>query len=203
MIAATVHLTFCRALMRAVACAWLGIAVASATELRPFSAKSLEELRQAHAGRPFILAFWSITCEPCRQELRLLEGLHRKFPTLSIVLVAADAPDQQPAVIRFLADYKLGRIETRQFSEYAAKVRYSVDRTWRGELPRTYFFNAAHEVTVHSGVLDAEEAEAWMKRQGTPEPGPGTRPRSAASRRAQRCTQTQRLCARRSFSRAR
>ena len=154
-----------RTLIGLVAFSWLSVGAALASDLRPFTSKSLEEIRRTHAGRPFILAFWSVSCEPCKGELSIIETLHRKFPEMPIVLVATDLLALKPAVKRFLADYELGRIETWQFSEFATKVRYSVDRAWRGELPRTYFFNAAHEVTPRSGVLDAQEVEAWLERE--------------------------------------
>jgi thiol-disulfide isomerase/thioredoxin len=154
----------------------LGLGLAAGSDLRPFTTKSLDEIQRAHAGRAFVVAFWSVHCGPCKEELSVLEAMHRKFPKVPIVLVAADPPQLQPAVKRFLAAYELGRIETWQFSDFEAKLRFSVDRTWRGELPRTYFYTAAHEVTAQSGVLDPRKLEAWLKRASAspPERGCGT-----------------------------
>jgi thiol-disulfide isomerase/thioredoxin len=138
-------------------------------ELRPFDAKSLTAIRETHAGRPFILAFWSIHCAPCKEEMIVLAGLKKKFPGVAIVLVATDPPSAKPAVTRYLATQKLGQIETWAFAdEFAEKVRFAVDRKWHGELPRTYFFNAQHDSTAHSGVLDSATTEAWLKEQSAP-----------------------------------
>ena len=135
-------------------------------ELRTFTAKSFAEIKRAHAGRPFILAFWSVSCEPCREEMLVVAELHRKRPQLSIVLVAADPPATQAAVRRFLAKYELGRIEVWQFDNDAQeRLRYSVDPGWAGELPRSYLFNAAHEPTAQSGVVDPQWLEAWAERE--------------------------------------
>lgn len=136
---------------------------APAPELRPFNARSLAAIKQAHAGRPFMVAFWSVSCEPCREEMMIVADLHRRFPKVPIVLVAADAPAHREAVVRFLSGYQLGRIETWQFGdESMERLRYSVDKRWAGELPRSYFFNAKHEATAHSGVVDAKWLGEWL-----------------------------------------
>lgn len=132
-------------------------------ELRPFDAKSLAEIRQTHAGRPFVVAFWSIHCGPCKEEMSTLAALKRKFPGVSIVLVATDPPSAKPAVVRYLAGQKLGKVETWAFAdEFAERVRFAVDRKWHGELPRTYFFDARHEPIAHSGAIDPAWAHSWL-----------------------------------------
>jgi thiol-disulfide isomerase/thioredoxin len=137
---------------------------APAVDLRPFTAKSFAAIKRAHAGQAFIIAFWSVTCEPCREEMMIVADLHREFPKVPLILVAADPPATRPAVIRFLGNYKLGRIETWQFDDDSAeRLRYSVEKTWAGELPRSYFFNTAHEMTARSGVVDAKWLKAWLQ----------------------------------------
>ena len=139
---------------------------ATETELRVFSAKSFAEIKQAHAGKPFILAFWSVTCEPCREEMMVVTEVHKKYPGIPIVLVAADSPNTQQQVRRFLSNYTLGRIQTWQFGDDSPeRLRYSVDRAWAGELPRSYLFNAKHEVAAHSGVVELKELLAWAERE--------------------------------------
>jgi thiol-disulfide isomerase/thioredoxin len=140
------------------------LVAASSPELHNFSAKSFAEIKKAHAGRPFIIAFWSLTCEPCREEMLVVADLHRNHPKIPIILVAADPPSSRPAVIRFLGNYKLGKIETWQFDDDSTeRLRYSVDKSWAGELPRSYFFNAAHNVTAQSGVVDALWLKTWAE----------------------------------------
>ena len=62
------------ALMMAVAL-WAAIAdVGAAEPIRGFDAKSLEAIRAEHAGKPFVLALWSVTCEPCRDEMQIIKA---------------------------------------------------------------------------------------------------------------------------------
>ena len=66
----------------------------------------------------------------------------------------------------FLSRYDPGPVETWMFAdEFAERVRYAVDRTWRGELPRTYLFDAAHRAEARSGKLDQRWLQGWLARQ--------------------------------------
>src|SRR3989344_2570395 len=42
---------------------------AGAQELKPFTPESLAQITASRAGKPFVLAFWSLTCAHCQQEL--------------------------------------------------------------------------------------------------------------------------------------
>jgi len=146
--------------------AFAGAAIGAAPEVRSFTAKSFAEIKQAHAGRAFIIALWSVTCEPCREEMMLVADLHKKYPKVPIILVAADPPSSRAAVLRFLGNYKLGRIQIWQFNDDSAeRLRYSIDKSWTGELPRSYFLNAQHEVTAQSGVVDPQWLKNWVERE--------------------------------------
>jgi thiol-disulfide isomerase/thioredoxin len=146
--------------------AWGGRPVrAEQPALRNFEAATLAEIRAQQSGRPFVVVFWSVTCEPCRDELALLASLVRRYPGVRVLLVAADAPERRGVVLRTLALYDLQGIELWQFGDQPAeRIRYAVDRAWRGELPRTYFHDAAHRVTAFTGCVTPEEFESWLSR---------------------------------------
>lgn len=153
----------CRTL--ALVVALLAAGAAQAAELRVFNDRSFAEIRRDAAGRPLVVAFWSTTCSPCAEEMSVFARLHRTYPSVKVVLVAADAPELRPKVERFLARFELGRIEAWQFGEQAEeRLRYSVDHAWRGELPRAYFFAADGSLTVQSGVPDEQWATDWFAR---------------------------------------
>jgi thiol-disulfide isomerase/thioredoxin len=140
-------------------------AAASAIDIRPFDAGSMAELRAQYAGRPFVLAFWSTTCEPCRREMSLWRALKLRHPAVPVVLVAADPPGDGAAVRAFLLRFDPGPVEHRMFADpFAERVRYAVDKRWRGELPRTYFFDAAHVAEARSGLIERRWAEQWFRR---------------------------------------
>ena len=141
-------------------------AAAPVREMRPFDAKSPESIRKTHAGKPFVLAFWSIYCEPCREEMAEWKAIRQKYPALPIVLVSTDPPSERATVIEFLRRYDPGPVETWVFAdEFSERVRYAVDRGWRGELPRTYFYDAAHRAEARSGRFDPRWTEHWLANQ--------------------------------------
>lgn len=141
-----------------------GSAVADHVNIRPFDADSMAAIRAQHPGKPFVLAFWSTGCEPCRREMTLWRGLKLRYPQMPVILVSADAPGEQAAVRAFLMRYNPGPVQHWMFAdEFAERVRYAVDKNWRGEMPRTYLFDAAHVAEAHSGLLDRRVIEQWFR----------------------------------------
>lgn len=141
------------------------LCASAASEVQPFTSKRFPEIREAHAGQPFVVAFWSTHCEPCKAEIALLTRFHREFPSVKIILVATDTPAERSSVEHFLAKYELGQMAVYQFGDEAEeRIRFSVDPHWRGELPRSYFFDRRGEVTAQSGVPDEIWVRRWFER---------------------------------------
>ena len=153
-----------------VGLAMVGLAVPIAhAQFRDFDAKSLAQIRAANAGRPFILALWSIHCEPCRHEMSQWGPLRRRYPGIPIVLVATDLSGERPLLEEFLSRHDLAGIQSWAFAdEFEARVRYSIDPKWRGELPRTYLFDADHRAEGRSGPADLAWVVPWIERQAKP-----------------------------------
>jgi hypothetical protein len=95
------------------------------------------------------------------------KSLRSKHPGIPVLLVSTDAPADRATVVAFLSRYDPGPVQTWIFAdEFAERVRYAVDRTWRGELPRTYLYDAAHRPEGRSGRFDRNWIESWLARQG-------------------------------------
>jgi peroxiredoxin len=56
-------------------------------------------------GSPAVVFFWSLFCQPCREEFGRLETLaaHPPVPGLKILAVNVDSPKLRPQAVRFLA----------------------------------------------------------------------------------------------------
>lgn len=147
---------------------WLlfGAPAVSAGELHPFTSDSLPAIRQQHAGRPFILTLWSLTCHHCVKELQTLGRLARSERNLPLVIVSTDTPAEAPEIRAALKRFGLERFDTWVFVDAVPeRLRYSIDPSWRGELPRSYLFDAAHRREAHSGMLSEAQLKGWLKRQ--------------------------------------
>jgi thiol-disulfide isomerase/thioredoxin len=137
---------------------------AFAADVQPFGPGSIEKIRQARAGKPFILSFWSVDCAHCPKELKALGELKRRHPRLDVVLVSTDSPAEIPALTATAERHGLGGVEQWVFADARPeKLRYEVDRRWWGELPRTYFSDG-QGVEAVSGVVPEERLARWADR---------------------------------------
>lgn len=136
---------------------------AYADNVRHFTADSYNQIEQARAGKPFVLAFWSVSCSHCPSELRALARLQRQYPQLEIVLVATDTPQDAADASHLAAEYGLAGSEQWIFAdEVPERLRFAIDRRWHGELPRTYFFDGRSAPAGISGVIPPDKLEAWI-----------------------------------------
>jgi hypothetical protein len=89
--------------------------------------------------------------------------IRQNHPDLKIVMLSTDDPGTTSEVKTILAKYRLGDLDNWIFgSDDAQKLRYEIDPSWYGELPRTYFFSPSHARVGKSGALKIEEFEAQI-----------------------------------------
>ena len=136
---------------------------AQAAAPQPFVVGSLQEILAQHAGKPVIVAFWSVGCTHCPAELKTLGALKRRHPGLNVVLVAADTPEDCPETQRLAARYGLGKVPQWVFADpIPERLRMDIDRRWYGELPRTHFYDAAHRLEAFAGVVPEARLRDWI-----------------------------------------
>lgn len=142
----------------------LNLAAAGAAELRPFEGDSLAAIKQKFAGRAFILTLWSTSCTHCVKELRLLGKLRRRDRGLPLVVVATDTPDDADDILAALKRFGLDGANNWVFADpVPERLRHAIDPAWRGELPRSYLFDADHRRETHSGLLEEARLKTWLK----------------------------------------
>jgi hypothetical protein len=95
----------------------------------------------------------------------LWRELQARYPGVRVVLVAADNPGEGERIKRFLERHDPGPVESWRYADdFEERIRHSIDPKWRGELPRTYFFDAAHKVEARTGVPDEKWTREWFAR---------------------------------------
>lgn len=142
--------------MLAVQSVWSG--AQAEPSLRSFGPDSFAEIKAEHAGKPFVLMMWSLDCPFCAESLKTLMRAGRKheFAVVTIATDSAEDPESR-ALIK-------GRLDAANASEHAwafgaapgERLRYVIDPKWRGELPRTYWFNGKEQGIAHSGAVTEE-----------------------------------------------
>lgn len=134
------------------------------TAVRPFVPGSLAGIVAARQGKPFVLAFWSISCTHCPAELKTLGEMKRRHPRLDIVLVAADTPEDSAQTAQLAKSYGLGNVEQWIFADpMPERLRFEIDRRWYGELPRTHFYDRAHRIEAVSGLIPESRLQQWIR----------------------------------------
>ena len=137
-----------------------------AAPLKPFMASSRVEIEKAHQGQPMMMVFWSLDCTYCLDELNTLGEFVKQHPKIKLVLVSADGLSTTQEVVKALKQVKLPvGYEAWQFSEPdEERLRYSIDKAWYGELPRTYYYDNAHQVKAVSGSSDLIWLKSWASK---------------------------------------
>lgn len=142
---------------------FLSFTVRALPAVKPFGSGSLEEILNSREGEPFMLVLWSKDCSSCLKEMHVLAEIHSKHPGLDLVMLATDGAEHAEQLHSILEKHHLGDTETWAFSEaQAPRLRYEIDPTWYGELPRTYFYEASHQRIGRSGTLDLQLVDAWV-----------------------------------------
>lgn len=80
-----------------------------------------------------------------------------------MIMLATDDVSATSQIQQLLEKNQLSGIDNWVFAEEnAQKLRFEIDPKWYGEMPRTYFLDAAHQRTGISGVLSKEEYESLL-----------------------------------------
>lgn len=140
---------------------------AMGAELRPFTSASLTAIKEQFAGRHFVLVLWSTTCTSCLKELRGLGRLARNDPGLPLAIVSTDTPEDEADIRAALKRFGLDRLDTWVFADgVPERLRHAIDPAWRGELPKSYLYDADHRREAHSGMLDEATVRQFLQSGG-------------------------------------
>ncbi|MFO1108590.1 MAG: TlpA disulfide reductase family protein [Bradyrhizobium sp.] len=135
-------------------------------QLKPFGRGSWHELTKAHAGRPTIVHFWGVTCGPCKVELPQLGAFMKENPDIDMVTISADFVPDLPAATRAMLERSgLASAENWIFEGFADRLRFEIDPTWQGDIPRTLLITREGEMTTIEGSAEMADLENWSERQ--------------------------------------
>lgn len=151
----------------AAICLALTPAAAAGLEFGPYGRGGFAQLRKAHAGRPLVVHFWSVTCPPCLAELPDWGKFVREKKDIDIVFVNTDPDgDRARAVARL---EKAGLAEAAHFGfsdSFAERLYFEADKGWRGELPFTALIGADGAVETVTGAIDDPAIAEWLAKAG-------------------------------------
>jgi hypothetical protein len=138
----------------------------AATAPQSFEPDSMARVMAGHKGKPFVLVIWSLDCAYCQASLKVLAQQQTRDKTLTVVTLATDAADPSNASV-IANKLRATGIRSEAWAFGAAspeQLRYAIDPAWRGEIPRTYWYDAKGNRIAYSGLLTAELAERFLAR---------------------------------------
>jgi hypothetical protein len=94
----------------------------------------------------------------------MIQTLSEQVTNLAIVIVNADDSDDiSHERSNVIERFKLSHLTRLYFLEgQGAKSRYIVDPSWYGELPRSYFIDAAGKFNGKSGLITNQALKEWL-----------------------------------------
>jgi thiol-disulfide isomerase/thioredoxin len=136
-----------------------------AYEFMPFDMNTRKVIEKRYIDQPLIISFWSIDCPYCIDDLKKLGKALSKNTNVKLITVCVDGKESAKKAERILSQANLPKHEQYQYAEVDEdRLRYNIDPSWYGELPRTYFYDAAHQVTPLSGKISNSFLDKWFKK---------------------------------------
>jgi thiol-disulfide isomerase/thioredoxin len=140
---------------------FVSFSFASDTEI---SVDNFENFKSQHAGKNWLVVVWSLDCPPCFDELETIARLSRVDDSLPIVLLNADdAAETTQERRQVIKEFDLEKLNNFYFdSRQAGALKQRLDRSWHGELPRSYFVSKQGAWRGRSGVIKEEHIKLWL-----------------------------------------
>jgi thiol-disulfide isomerase/thioredoxin len=136
-----------------------------AYEFMPFDMNTRKIIEKRYIDQPLIISFWSIDCPYCIDDLKKLGKALSKNTNVKLITVCVDGKESATKAERILSQANLPKHEQYQYAEVDEdRLRYNIDPAWYGELPRTYFYDATHQVTPLSGKISNSFLDKWIKK---------------------------------------
>lgn len=136
-----------------------------AYDFMPFDMNTRIVIEKRYIDQPLIISFWSIDCPYCIDDLKKLGKALSKNTNVKLITVCVDGKESAKKAERILSQANLPKHEQYQYAEVDEdRLRYNIDPAWYGELPRTYFYDAAHQVTPLSGKISNSFLDKWFKK---------------------------------------
>lgn len=142
-------------------------ATVGATDFRTLDRAAAAQLvnPSSHAV-PTIVALWSSECVHCKKNLKLFVEMAKADQRFKLVTVAAE-----PHFAGLAEPLDLLAVPGQRFAygaESPEALGYALDPKWRGELPRTIFFDGKGGKAALSGVVTDETVRSSLGLQTKP-----------------------------------
>lgn len=144
----------------------------AAANIQSFQLDSFDLIKKHHAGKSFVVMVWSLDCAYCLDSFRALEQVRQKWK-VDVVTIATDRVDDTETATLIGKKLRAGGLQSQAWAYGdvpADQLKYRIDSKWRGELPRSYWFDAQGKSVAHSGVITNALARKHFNANGRGRP---------------------------------
>jgi thiol-disulfide isomerase/thioredoxin len=140
---------------------------AAAFDFKPYGRGAFAQLTKAHAGRPLIVHFWSVTCPPCLVELPQWAKFAAEAKGIDLVFVNTDSDEDRARAQARIEKAGLSNADHYGFADdFVEKLYFEADSMWRGELPFTALVAPDGAVVTVTGAIDDPLIVNWLEKRG-------------------------------------
>jgi thiol-disulfide isomerase/thioredoxin len=94
--------------------------------LKPVSVADLKELRKNSTGKLLLVDFWATWCGPCRAEAPTIAEVYERYKNQGLVVIGMNPNDPLPDVRRFIDQFHVGGLTTREPLDGSAHTVFRV-----------------------------------------------------------------------------
>jgi thiol-disulfide isomerase/thioredoxin len=145
-------------------CAMLAAPLAAAEPaIKSFGPDSFAQIAASAKGQPQVVMVWSLDCSYCEPSFAALAKAQRGG--LKVVTIATDSADDQEAVALIEKKLASAGLQAQAWAfgpAPADQLRHAIDPKWRGEMPRSYWFDGKGQVRAYSGLITAERIATML-----------------------------------------
>jgi thiol-disulfide isomerase/thioredoxin len=128
-------------------------------KITPFNSSSFASFAaQATLTKPVIVMFWSLDCVHCSEGVALLKQVQA---SAQIISVATDDISLQNDLTHHLTHHG-NTFPAYAFADTPEKLRYSVDKRWRGETPVFYVLKPDSRPIKFLGLPELTQLKAAL-----------------------------------------
>ena len=146
---------------------WCVAAACSATEFQTLDrAAAARVVNPSNHTVPTIVALWSSECVHCKKNLKLFAEMVKADRRFRLVTVAVEP--QFAGLAEPLDQLAMPGQRFAYGAESPEALGYALDSKWRGELPRTIFFDGKGGKTALSGIVTEATVRSSLGLQANP-----------------------------------
>ncbi|MBC5838813.1 TlpA family protein disulfide reductase [Flavobacterium muglaense] len=122
--------------------------------------KSLEPLLYTETDKVYIVNFWAMWCAPCVKELPIIAEYKKNNPTVELLLVSLDFPENiekslKPFLKKKGITAKVVILDDPDANGWIDKI----NPNWSGSLPFTILFNSKNRSYHERAFVDSKDLE--------------------------------------------